>query len=87
MAITLTYVENGEKPLTTATTDSDGRVADLLDGRTMLAGSYRLSFDTGTYGNPFYPTVTITFQVGDPGRNHHVPLLLSEYGYTTYRGS
>jgi 5-hydroxyisourate hydrolase len=53
----------------------------------MLAGSYRLTFDTGAYGNPFYPIINIDFHVGDPGQDHHVPLLLSEYGYTTYRGS
>lgn len=87
MDVTLTYLENGDEPLTRTATDAEGRVPDLLDGRPMSAGSYRLTFDTGAYGNPFYPTISVTFYVSDPEQHHHVPLLLSEYGYTTYRGS
>jgi 5-hydroxyisourate hydrolase len=76
-----------------ATTDADGRVRELLpNGRTVAAGDYRLTFDTGSYfaglgAEAFYPVVTVTFTVRDPAQHHHVPLLLSPYGYATYRGS
>jgi len=63
------------------------------DGRARLtehaeAGTYRLTFDTGAY-NPggFFPEATIVFTVDDPTRHFHVPLLLSPFGYATYRGS
>ena len=72
-------------------TDTDGRIAKLLEGP-LPAGHYRLIFDTGDYFRArsvpgFYPQVTIEFEVRDPGQHHHVPLLLSPFGYSTYRGS
>lgn len=70
-------------------TDGDGRLADLAP---QAAGTYRLVFDTAAYfaatgQSGFYPEVTITFTVADPGAHLHVPLLLSPYAYSTYRGS
>jgi 5-hydroxyisourate hydrolase len=63
------------------------------DGRARLAehaspGTYRLTFDTGTY-NPggFFPEATIVFRIDQEGTHYHVPLLLSPFGYSTYRGS
>lgn len=76
--------------LATGMTDGDGRVSDLLTPDNDLeAGEYRLSFDTGGYlgGGGFYPEVTVNFRVKDSGEHYHVPLLLSPYGYSTYRGS
>jgi 5-hydroxyisourate hydrolase len=74
-------------------TDADGRLGTLLpDATTVPGGVYRLVFETGAYfdaqGVPsFHPSVTVTFDV-PPGDAHcHVPLLVSPYGYTTYRGS
>ena len=65
-----------------AVTDADGRVADL--GPDLLdRGEYRLEFDVAT---PYFPRITIDFHVTDAS-HHHVPVLLSPYGYTTYRGS
>jgi 5-hydroxyisourate hydrolase len=71
-----------------ATTDSDGRVAELLEGP-LEAGDYRIRFATGGYlgGGAFFPEVTVTFTVTAPDEHHHVPLLLSPFGYATYRGS
>jgi 5-hydroxyisourate hydrolase len=75
----------------TGTTDDDGRVADLLpDG--VAEGAYRIRFDTGAYFaargvRGFYPEVTVVFEVAHAGEHHHVPLLLSPFGYSTYRGS
>ena len=79
------------EPLAEGLTDADGRVADL--GPTDLApGAYRLVFDTATYfrahGVPaFYPEVLVTFSLDEPAAHYHVPLLLSPYAYSTYRGS
>lgn len=75
----------------TGTTDGDGRVADFLpDGA--AEGTYRIRFDTAAYFaahgvRGFYPEVTVVFEVTDAGEHHHVPLLLSPFGYSTYRGS
>jgi 5-hydroxyisourate hydrolase len=73
-------------------TDADGRLSKLLpDGAPLAAGRYRLTFDTGAYFRDrgeaaFYPEVTVVFTVAADQR-HHVPLLLSPFGYSTYRGS
>ena len=66
-------------------TDGDGR-ARLLDRA--VAGTYRLTFDTGSY-NPagFFPEATIVFRIENEEQHYHVPLLLSPFGYSTYRGS
>ena len=74
-------------------TDADGRVKDLLSpAEAPEAGHYRLNFDTGAYFAAqdiefFYPVVTVGFVVKDPSQHYHVPLLLSPFGYSTYRGS
>lgn len=70
-------------------TDDDGRVKTLLPAGTPAPhGLYRISFDTAAYLGPsaFFPEVHIVFAVRDD-RHHHVPLLLSPFGYSTYRGS
>jgi 5-hydroxyisourate hydrolase len=75
------------------TTDKDGRLTDLLpQGQALQSGVYRLTFDTRSYysaqdSRSFYPKVSIIFEVLDATQHYHVPLLLSPYGYTTYRGS
>jgi 5-hydroxyisourate hydrolase len=66
-----------------ARTDDDGRVRDLPPPE---KGTYRLVFDTADLSD-FYPEVAVAFTVTDPGEHHHVPLLLSPYAYSTYRGS
>jgi len=73
-------------------TNSDGRAADLLAGGKALVGTYRLGFETAAYfarsGRPsFYPRVDVHFEVTTEGGHYHVPLLLSPFGYSTYRGS
>jgi 5-hydroxyisourate hydrolase len=73
-------------------TDADGRAGDLLAGAPLEARTYRLTFETGAYfaatgRRSFYPRVEVTFEVATPAEHHHVPLLLSPFGYSTYRGS
>jgi 5-hydroxyisourate hydrolase len=80
------------RALGTGVTDTDGRAGDLLAGAPLEARTYRLTFETGAYfaatGRPsFYPRVEVTFEVAAPAEHHHVPLLLSPFGYSTYRGS
>ena len=68
-------------------TDFDGRLKTLLpDEFALEVGVYRLRFDTDTLSS-FFPEITIQFQIADPTQHYHVPLLLSPYGYSTYRGS
>ena len=71
---------NGEV-LAEATTDDDGRVASI--GGDLAPGDYRLRFETS---GPFYPEVVVTFRIA-ADEHHHVPLLISPFGYSTYRGS
>ena len=66
-------------------TDADGR-ARLIDKAE--PGVYQLTFDTGAYNpNGFFPVVTIVFHIENANQHYHVPLLLSPFGYSTYRGS
>jgi 5-hydroxyisourate hydrolase len=77
-------LERDGKVLAEGRTDAGGRIAGWEVG----AGAHRLVFDTGSYlADTFYPEVVIAFTVRDPAAHHHVPLLLSPYAYTTYRGS
>jgi 5-hydroxyisourate hydrolase len=69
------------------TTDADGRARGLLTSAPEN-GRYRLTFDTGSYlDGGFYPEVSVTFVVESGEEHYHVPLLLSPFGYSTYRGS
>jgi len=69
------------------TTDQDGRITDLA--AELAAGVYRIRFDVERYlgAGCFYPEVTVTFRVVDSPSHYHVPLLLSPFAYSTYRGS
>jgi 5-hydroxyisourate hydrolase len=69
-----------------------GTRASAEGGAAWPAGTYRLVFDTGAYFraqgvDPFFPEVTVVFEVRDADQHYHVPLLLSPFGYSTYRGS
>lgn len=82
---------DGAAELGRAATDDDGRARDIGPDR-LDAGDYRLTFDTGEYfartgTDTFYPQVQITFRIADPAQHYHVPLLLSPFAYSTYRGS
>ena len=77
--------------LARATTDADGRVRDAF-AAVPAAGRFRLTFATGAWFGArgvasFHPEVSVMFDVSDTQTHHHVPLLLSPFGYSTYRGS
>ena len=79
--------------LASGITNEDGRVPGLLpDDLLLKAGTYCMHFATAEYfenqaGNPFYPWVDVVFNLGGSGEHYHIPLLLSPFGYSTYRGS
>jgi 5-hydroxyisourate hydrolase len=74
-------------------TNSDGRVSALApSSEALVGGRYRLTFDVASYfaesnRESFYRVISIDFEVGDEPQHYHVPLLLSPFGYSTYRGS
>jgi 5-hydroxyisourate hydrolase len=71
-------------------TDADGRIRDLLAGSPLVEGDYQLAFDVGGYAedpDAFFQSAAIALRIVDTDRTYHVPLLLSPYGMSTYRGS
>ena len=69
-------------------TDSDGRLQTLTEGIALERANYRLTFATREYdAECFFPEVVLVFCVDEPAEHYHVPLLLSRFGYSTYKGS
>lgn len=94
LEIRLEALENdGFRRIGGGTTNADGRVRDFLAaGESLPMGVYRVRFETGPYHaqqgvQGFYPYVEVVFEMGGDGQHYHVPLLISPYGYSTYRGS
>lgn len=96
LRITLERSEEGGQAwhtLADKRTDADGRVQDLLPSdQVLVPGTYRMTFDTGGYFEQrgvdgFYPEAVVCFSIRDGSQHYHVPLLLSPFGYSTYRGS
>jgi 5-hydroxyisourate hydrolase len=96
LKIELYRLGEAEERVASVTTNADGRVdGALLDGPRLTAGVYELRFHAGDYlkkanalpNPPFLDVVPIRFGIAAPDQHYHVPLLLSPYGYTTYRGS
>ncbi|MFB9902687.1 hydroxyisourate hydrolase [Allokutzneria oryzae] len=93
MAVRLERLSGSDwEPLAAAKTNSDGRITDWGPSVEVPPATYRLVFETSSYlvrqNLPvFFPEVTISFVITDGSRHHHVPLLLSPYAYSTYRGS
>lgn len=94
VSVTLSrQVDDGDwEQLGSGRSNADGRVTNLLPGAAPGTGSYRLSFEVAEYFQAsgratFYPIVVIVFSVEDAEEHYHVPLLLSPFGYSTYRGS
>jgi 5-hydroxyisourate hydrolase len=98
LAVRLEVLDDADawQTLAVRATGDDGRVGDLLPPTSLRAGIYRLLFATGAYfadsgRSTFYPRVEVIFEVTEAavaaGEHFHVPLLVSPFGYTTYRGS
>ena len=78
--------------LAAGVTNEDGRITDLLKPGSLTPGIYKMYFDTSTYHQQqsvqgFYPEVNIIFEIKSVDEHYHIPLLLSPFGYSTYRGS
>ncbi len=93
VAVVLSMVEGQAlHELGRAETDADGRVRQFPTAAPLAAGVYQLSFETAAYfrtagREAFFERVQLEFRVLDATQHHHVPLLLTPYGYTTYRGT
>ena len=97
LKIELFLLGGGGQLLKTVTTNSDGRIDEpILDGPAFLRGTYELRFHAGDYLRSlglklpepaFLDVIPLRFGIADPAQHYHVPLLLSPYGYSTYRGS
>jgi 5-hydroxyisourate hydrolase len=92
--VSLLRIENAIRTIIgSGETDADGRFKDLVPKSAALAaGIYELTFETAPFFlargiKPFHPRVSVTFEITDPNQHFHVPLLISPFGYTTYRGS
>jgi 5-hydroxyisourate hydrolase len=85
-------VDDGWTPVGSGVTDTDGRVPGLVPEGGLRPGVHRMTFFTGDWfaaegTQGFYPLVTVICTISDPAAHHHIPLLISPYGYSTYRGS
>jgi 5-hydroxyisourate hydrolase len=78
------WVDGGWETVAESVTDWNGRITSFPEVGT---GRHRLAFETGEAGNEFFPYVPIPFVIDEPDGHYHVPLLLSPFGYSTYRGS
>lgn len=98
LTVRLVAVSNGaSRPVVEMKTNADGRLAKpLLEGDMMRVGVYELRFEAGAYFDAlgldlpepkFLDEVVLRFGIADPDQHYHVPLLLSPFGYSTYRGS
>jgi 5-hydroxyisourate hydrolase len=92
--VALARVESGSRSMVgSGVTDADGRLRDLVPSAGKLdAGVFELTFETGQYFRArgveaFHPRVLVIVEITDAAQHYHVPLLVSPFGYTTYRGS
>ncbi len=83
---------NQWKTINQAETNQDGRISALWPDTKPTVGTYRVTFETGEYFtsqklDTFFPEIPVIFSISKPDEKYHIPLLLSQYGYSTYRGS
>ena len=87
-------LRRGDQVIGRGVTDDDGRVmTGLIQTDQYTSGAYQIEFQTADYliragqAKPFYPVIVIVFEVDSNQPHYHIPILLSPFGYTTYRGS
>lgn len=91
--VTLSRIDDARRTVVASgVTDNDGRLRDLTPSQALSAGVFELSFETGVYFRgrgveAFHPRVVVMIELTDAKQHYHVPLLVSPFGYTTYRGS
>jgi 5-hydroxyisourate hydrolase len=79
-------------PVGNGVTNKDGRIQNMLNEKAVQKGLYKIVFFTGEYFekkglDAFYPEIDVKFQIKDPTQKYHIPLLLNQFGFSTYRGS
>ena len=87
--VTLEFLNNNIwETVAKSSTDKDGRIMDWMDNGAST-GEYRITFSTASYHQykGFFPSVTVNFNIDNPEQHYHVPLLLSPFSFSTYRGS
>jgi len=87
--VLLEFSNNGKwQTVAAGVTDSDGRIMNWMETKSHI-GEYRITFSTASYHNNkgFFPSVCINFNIDHPDQHYHVPLLLSPFSFSTYRGS
>ena len=92
VGVTLFRLDTDGRPVLVAEarTDDEGRIRDLLDGEELTEGDYQLAFDVGGHHDDpdaFFQSAAVALRITDVSRSYHVPLLLSPFGLSTYRGS
>jgi 5-hydroxyisourate hydrolase len=93
LEVSLSLLEGGSfREVGRGLTDADGRIKQLLGSSVLVRGTYRLSFEVGAHYQTaarasFYERIEVQFQVTSLEQHYHVPLLLSPFGYSTYRGT
>ena len=83
-------MQNGENSWTdigSAMTGENGRIESFGEGVTVEEGVYKLTFDMSEDGETFFPEIDVVFNVEDPEEHYHVPVIVSPFGYSTYRGN
>jgi len=91
--VVLSRIEDGHRAtMASGVTDNDGRIKELVSKGKLDAALYELDFETGPYFRgrrvePFHPRVSVIVEITDPSQHYHIPLLISPFGYTTYRGT
>ena len=89
----LSRIEDGHRTgVASGVTDHDGRIKELVATGKLDAAVYEIDFETGPYFRgkrvePFHPRVSVIVEITDPSQHYHIPLLISPFGYTTYRGT
>lgn len=91
VTLQLQQADGSWQSIGTARTDENGRVKSFGEKLSTPPGSYRLLFDMRSYpapgADPFFPEIVVSFRVADAGQHYHVPVVVSPYGYSTYRGN
>jgi 5-hydroxyisourate hydrolase len=92
VTLSLRQADGSWTQLGSGITDKDGRLRDFPGSGAIIAGSYKFTFESGTYFrsrgvDTFFPQIEIIFAVADSNQHYHVPLLLGPYSYSAYRGS
>lgn len=92
VGVALFHLADGGTPelISDLQTDVDGRIRDLLDGGELSEGDYQLAFDIGGYADDpdaFFQSAALALRITDTARSYHVPLLLSPFGMSAYRGT